>query len=359
MAALLLAEFDIDTGVSLRKCIPNLPVEYDPSFFAEVLLPEGSHKQSDDTVVSVLRSSPAFGAHVFKFHDGSWEQVHSTGTELILSVEKQSIGNTRRLLIRENKNVLLTFSLDFTIAMDDYGEKPKFLSFDGLLVNGSDAGASCTLGLNFRSACEKRRFITLINSPWMCTTLNGTAELLDSVLNNKAKTLYCVEPSCCLDSPEGGSGSTNSCLGCWLQTSSVRFCISIFMSRRDKSVRRGAVSRSLALITDRPLLDGFVDPLRYHLERYFKTPDEATLETAFQELSSLPSAWFVIFFVLTVVNIVVVVADSCFSISRPLYVERLLMRRTAVEKEVISALYGPLKVNFIFDLSIIIYIYIL
>ena len=46
----LLAEFDIDKGSTLRSAYPSRVVGYDDSVFAEIMLPEGVHNRSVKTL---------------------------------------------------------------------------------------------------------------------------------------------------------------------------------------------------------------------------------------------------------------------------------------------------------------------
>ena len=52
----LVAEFDIDKGSTLRACHPPgpLPRGYDGGFFANLMLPEGAHHRREDTTVFFL-----------------------------------------------------------------------------------------------------------------------------------------------------------------------------------------------------------------------------------------------------------------------------------------------------------------
>lgn len=51
---LLAAEFDIDKGSCLRLGYPAVPPDYEDSFFAEIMLPEGAHNHPEDTTYFFL-----------------------------------------------------------------------------------------------------------------------------------------------------------------------------------------------------------------------------------------------------------------------------------------------------------------
>ena len=55
---ILLAEFDIDTGSQLSIAYPPLSDDADPSFFADMMLPEGMHLRENDWTVFFLTPTP-------------------------------------------------------------------------------------------------------------------------------------------------------------------------------------------------------------------------------------------------------------------------------------------------------------
>lgn len=51
---ILLAEFDLTTGSTLRHQFPKPVPNYEPDFFAEKMLPEGAHNRETDTTFFLL-----------------------------------------------------------------------------------------------------------------------------------------------------------------------------------------------------------------------------------------------------------------------------------------------------------------
>jgi hypothetical protein len=54
VSAVLLSEFDIDKGSTLRACVPEGAVKDDPSVVASLMLPEGAHHREHDWTVFIL-----------------------------------------------------------------------------------------------------------------------------------------------------------------------------------------------------------------------------------------------------------------------------------------------------------------
>ena len=56
---IILAEFDIDTGSTVRHVYPNSIPEYKNDWFAEYMLPEGAHNREIDwTYIFLNRENP-------------------------------------------------------------------------------------------------------------------------------------------------------------------------------------------------------------------------------------------------------------------------------------------------------------
>ncbi len=54
VSAVLLSEFDIDKGSTLRWCVPEGAVTEDPSNIASLMLPEGAHHRERDWTMFIV-----------------------------------------------------------------------------------------------------------------------------------------------------------------------------------------------------------------------------------------------------------------------------------------------------------------
>eukprot|EP00002_Diphylleia_rotans_P040157 TRINITY_DN9470_c0_g1_i2.p1 TRINITY_DN9470_c0_g1~~TRINITY_DN9470_c0_g1_i2.p1 ORF type:complete len:654 (+),score=125.98 TRINITY_DN9470_c0_g1_i2:48-2009(+) len=267
----LLAEFDIDKGVTIKQQYPR-PCPLSTDVLGSLMLPDGGHHRESDCVTFIIRAATsAFAESAIcaqAFEKKRNQRQIQVNAFTIVGDEHQSIEK------EGTDKSLITFQSDgFLISNPQTSIKVEY--FKGIessvlepLFHSIRVRSGKTYGLRFPDSESEATFVSRLK-------LLGASDaqqelyLLDNIYDLQSAATAQQER----DFPVDGEA--------------VLYCICLVRTVKDPNLKRGAAMKSLALCSYFPFVHIYKDMIEDALTLYFQNPSEDIISDLFYAVNMI------------------------------------------------------------------------
>lgn len=220
---ILLAEFDIDTGSTVRHIFPKPIPNYSNDYFADYMLPEGAHnRDSDHTFIFLNRDAPQ-SDNPYVNHTENILIHTNTNINSSMMISSDHIGNSSSIVTSSITN---TTTIDVTKKDDDNNNNSNSAADD----NNDNSNTN-----NHNNGNNDKEGNSISNS-------NNNENTNANTSTNKKKPYFL-------------------------------YGLNIVKRKHNSNVRRGAIVKAMAIFSRYHYLELFKKPLDQALELYFQASD--------------------------------------------------------------------------------------